>query len=433
MIGAGIFILSGVAAATQSGPAIVLSFIIAAVALTFVALAYAELGASIGGCGGAYGYAYAAFGELAAWVIGWITVFAEGISVAAIANGWSGYLNNALTSVGIGLPQFLTRGPGAGGFINLPAVLVILVLMMALLAGIKQSVKFIWVVVAVKLLAIAIFIGIALFHVDPALWRPFMPYGWFSHTADGKTAGVLAGAAIVCFAYFGFQRVSITAEEAQNPQRDIPVGTLASLAICTAIYIAVAGLLTAIAPYATLNVSSPVAFALLQVGINWGSALVAAGVIVGLTSTMLITYYGWTRTLFAMARDGLLPPFFYSIDSRTRVPVTTTIVCGIAAAALAGLVPLVDLAQLVNACQLTVFAATCGGVIVLRLTRPEMKRPFKAPGGLIMPILGVLSCGALLSFLPLITVLRFLLLLSVGVAIYFGYAAGRMPSTATEA
>jgi APA family basic amino acid/polyamine antiporter len=252
-----------------------------------------------------------------------------------------------------------------------------------------------------------------------------MPFGWFSHRADGTTVGVLAGASLVFFAYRGFQSVSIATEEAQKPQRDIPIGVLASLAACTLIYLAVAGLLTAIAPYDVLNVSSPVAFALLRLGYNWGSALVAAGVIIGLTSTMLVLYYGLTRILFAMARDGLLPSFFSALDPKTRTPANAIVLCGVTMSLVAGLVPLGALAELVNAGTLVEFMLVCIGVIVLRLTRPEMKRPFKAPGGVIIPVLGVISCGALLSFLPLVTLLRFALYLAAGVVVYFGYAARR--------
>jgi len=432
MIGTGIFVLTGVAAATQAGPAIILSFIAAGIACAFVAFAYAELAASVGGCGGAYGYSYAAFGELPAWIIGWNLVFGIGTACAAVANGWSGYFNNAMTAMGFGLPELLTKGPAAGGFINVPAMAVVLALMMALFAGVKQSAKLNRGIVFVKLAAIAIFIGVAVFHIDASLWRPFMPYGWFSYRADGTTVGVLAGASLVFFAYRGFQNVSVAVEEAQNPQRDVPIGVIGSLTVCTAIYLAVSGLLTAIAPYDALNVSSPVAYALLRLGYNWGSALVAVGVIIGLTSTMLVLYYALTRVLFAMARDGLLPPFFSALDAKTHTPANAILLSGIIMALAAGLVPLGALAQLVNAGTLAEFMLVCIGVIVLRLTRPEMNRPFKAPGGVIIPVLGVLSCGAFLSFLPLSTLLRFALYLAVGVAVYFGYAARHSRAAASE-
>jgi APA family basic amino acid/polyamine antiporter len=433
MIGTGIFVLTGVVAATQAGPAIILSFIVAGIACGFVAFAYAELAASVGGCGGAYGYAYAAFGELPAWIIGWNLAFELGTACAAVANGWSGYLNNALLSIGLTLPDFLTRGPAAGGLINLPAMGIILLLMLALFAGVKQSAKLNRWIVFAKLLAIAIFIGVALFHVKASLWRPFMPYGWFAHRSDGTTVGVLAGASIVFFAYRGFQNVSIAVEEAQNPQRDVPIGVLASLSVCTALYLTVSGLLTAIAPYGVLNVSSPIAYALLRLGFDWGAALVAAGVIVGLTSTMLVLYYSLTRILFAIARDGLLPPFFSALDEKTHTPANAIVLCGIIMALLAGLVPLGALAQLVNAGTLAEFMLVCVGVIVLRLTRPEMARPFKAPGGVIIPVLGVLSCAALMSFLPLATLGRFVLYLAAGVVLYFGYAARRSRAAGVQA
>ena len=425
MIGAGIFVLTGVAAATQAGPAILLSFIVAGIACAFVAFAYAELASTVGGCGGAYGYAYALFGEIIAWIIGWNLVFGLGVALAAVANGWSGYFSNALTAMGFGLPETWTKGPAAGGALNVPAIGIILTIMFLLFAGVKQSAKTNMAIVLVKVAALLVFIAVAAFHINPALWQPFTPYGWFSHTDDGRTVGVLAAASLVFFAYRGFQTVSVAVEEARKPQRDVPIGILTALFSTTVLYLAVAGLLTAIAPYATLNVPSPVAFALLQLGINWGSALVAVGVIVGLTSTMLVIYYSLTRILFAMARDGLLPAFFGVVDDRTKTPLNATILCGLVTAAIAGVTPIGTLVELVNAGTLAEFALVCLGAIVLRVTQPNLRRPFKAPGGLILPVLGILSCGALLSFLPLVTLGRFALWVGLGVVVYFAYAARR--------
>ena len=422
MIGAGIFVLTGVVAATQAGPGVILSFVVAGIACVFVALSYAELAASVGGCGAAYGYSYAAFGELPAWIVGWITALSAGFSVAAVANGWSGYVANAMAPFGIGLPDYLSKGPSAGGLMNLPAILIVLLLTLVLIAGVKQSAKLNTLIVGIKLLAIALFIGVALFHIRPVLWQPFLPFGWFDHTADGKTVGVLAGAAIVFFAYIGFQSVSVAAEEAQNPQRDVPIGTVAAVMTCTLLYVVVSGILTAIAPYQSLNVSSPVAYALLQVGVSWGSALVAIGVIVGLTSTMLVAYYAGTRILYAMARDGLLPPVFSRVDPKTQIPISSTTICGIVMAAMAGLVPLGDLAQLASVSRLTEFTLVCLGVLTLRVTKPNMHRPFKAPGGVILPVLGMGSCAALIAFLPVTTLLRFAVLLAAGLVVYFVYA-----------
>ena len=422
IIGTGIFVLTGHAAATQAGPAVVLSFVVAGVACAFAALAYAELAAMVGGCGSAYGYSYAAFGEMIAWIIGWDLILEYGVAVAAVANGWSGYFNNALVAVGLGLPEYLTKSPAAGGFVNLPAMLIILALMTMLIIGIKQSAKLNAIMVAVKLLTIAVFISIAVFNVQPENWSPFMPFGWFDHTPDGKTIGILAGASLVFFAYVGFDAVSTAVEEAKDPQRDVPKGLIWSLGFCTIIYIIVSGLLTGIVPYRELNVSSPVAHALQVIGYNWGSALVATGVIFGLTTVMLVLYYGLTRVIVAIARDGLVPPYFAKINAKTQTPVNVTVISGVIMALAAGFVPLGTLAELVNIGTLTAFVLVCAGVIVLRRTHPEYPRPYKMPFGILLPILGILSCGALILFLPLITHLRFILWLGVGLLFYFAYS-----------
>ncbi len=425
IIGTGIFVLTGHAAATQSGPAVVLSFVVAGIACAFAALAYSELAASVGGCGSAYGYSYAAFGEFMAWIIAWDLILEYGVSVAAVANGWSGYFNNALTAIGFGLPVEFTKGPyaeGGGGIVNLPAIGIILLLMVLLILGVKESARTNTVAVFIKLATIAIFIAVALFNVHPENWSPFMPFGWFDHTADGKTIGVLAGASLVFFAYVGFDAVSTAVEEARDPQRDVPTGILASLVICTIIYIVVSGLLTGIVAYDQLNVPSPVAHALQLIGYNWASALVATGVIFGLTTVMLVLYYGLTRIIVAVSRDGLLPGYFSAISPTTHTPVRTTVITGVIMALAAGFTPLGVLAELVNIGTLAAFVMVCAGVIVLRQTHPDMPRPFKMPFGIVLPVLGVISCGALIAFLPLVTHLRFLLWLLVGLVIYFGYS-----------
>lgn len=266
------------------------------------------------------------------------------------------------------------------------------------------------------------FIAVALFHVNPDNWTPFMPYGWFDHTADGKTIGILAGASLVFFAYVGFDAVSTAVEEAKEPSKDVPFGILASLVFCTLIYIVVSGLLSGIVPYTDLNVSSPVAHALQQIGVTWASALVATGVIAGLTTVMLVLYYGLTRIILAMSRDHLLPSYFAQVSPKTQTPVRNTVICGVFMALLAGFVPLGALAELVNIGTLAAFVLVCGGVIVLRFTHPDMPRPFKMPGGILLPVCGMISCGALIAFLPPVTHLRFLLWLALGVAIYFAYS-----------
>ncbi len=423
IIGTGIFVLTGVAAATMSGPAVVLSFVVAGIACTFAALAYSELASSVGGCGSAYGYSYAAFGEFIAWIIGWDLILEYGVAVAAVANGWSGYFNNALTAIGMGLPHSLTAGPFAAdpGIVNLPAVLIILALMMMLIRGVSESAKINAVMVFIKLLTIAVFIGVAVFHVNPENWSPFMPFGWFDHNELGKPVGILAGASLVFFAYVGFDAVSTAVEEAKNPKRDVPIGIIGSLVFCTLIYVIVSGLLTGVLPYPELNVSSPVAFALQQVGVNWASALVATGVITGLTTVMLVLYYALTRIILAMSRDGLISSFFETVNDKTQTPVRTTVLCGIVMAVMAGFVPLGALAELVNIGTLAAFVMVCGGVIFLRKAHPDMPRPFKMPFGIVLPVLGVLSCGALIAFLPYETHLRFVGWLALGMVIYFVY------------
>lgn len=422
IIGTGIFVLTGIAAASQSGPAVVLSFIIAGIACAFAALSYAELAATVGGCGSAYGYSYAAFGELVAWIIGWDLMLEYAISVAAVANGWAGYFNNALTVIGLNLPESLTKAPKLGGIINLPATGIILLLMMLLIIGVKHSAKLNNIAVIIKLATIAVFISLAIFNVHPENWHPFMPFGWFQTLPDGKTIGVFAGASIVFFAYVGFDAVSTAAEEARNPQKDLPFGIIASLTFCTAVYILVSGLLTGVVHYSDLNVSSPVAHALSLIGFNWASALVATGVIAGLTTVMLVLYYGLTRVIFAMARDGLLPEFFNNVHEKTQTPVRVIVICGLIMATIAGLIPLGDLAELVNIGTLAAFVLVCFGVIVLRITQPNANRPFRSPYSPVFPALGMIFCAGLMSFLPAQTWWRFLIWLALGLLFYFVYS-----------
>jgi len=422
IIGTGIFVLTGIAAATLSGPAVVLSFVASGTACAFAALAYAELASSIGGCGSAYGYSYAALGELFAWMVGWILLLEYGVATAAVATGWSGYFNNALTAIGLPLPDALTHAPSLGGIVNLPAMAIVIILAVLLAIGVRQSSQFNTALVFVKLLTIAVFIGVAVFHVNPELWHPFMPFGWSGTGADGKPTGVLAGAAIVFFAYIGFDAVSTAAEEAKDPQRTIPIGIIASLAICTVIYIVVSGLLTGIVSYTELNVPSPVAHSLQLLGINWASGLVATGVIAGLTTVMLVLYYGLTRVFFAMSRDGLLPPFFSAVNSKTQTPVRVIILCGVLIGTIAGFVPLGDLAELTNIGTLAAFVFVCIGTIVLRAKQPNLPRPFKCPWHPLIPVLGILSCGLLMANLPHVTWQRFGVWLLIGLAIYFIYS-----------
>ncbi len=421
-IGTGIFVLTGIAAATQSGPAVVLSFIIAGVASAFAALSYAELAASIGGSGSAYGYSYVAFGEFIAWVMGWILLLEYGVGAAAVANGWSGYFINTLVNFNIHLPEGLSKAPMMGGLINLPAFAIIWVLTILLMIGVKESARFNNIIVIIKLSTIAIFITLASMHLNSNNWHPFMPFGWFSTLENGKNIGVLAGASLVFFAYFGFDAVSTAAEEAKNPQRDLPIGLIASLSFCTIIYIIVSALLTGIVPYTELNVSSPVAFALTKIGYTWASTLVATGVLAGLITVLLVLLYGLTRILFAMSRDGLISPIFSQVNPDRHTPTKIILMCGAVVSIVAGFIPLGELAETVNIGTLASFIMVCVGVIVLRKRQPMLKRPFKNPWNPLIPVLGILSCGALMTFLPAVTWMRFGIWILIGVVIYFVYS-----------
>ena len=413
IIGAGIFVLTGIAAATHAGPAIMVSFVVAGLACTFAALSYAELAASIGGCGSAYGYAYAGLGEFIAWIIGWDLILEYGVATAVVAIGWSGYVNNALTAMGMPLAPELIKTPLEGGWINLPAALVVLALSVLLAVGVRHSARFNALMVAIKIVAIGIFIAVAAFYVEPANWQPFMPFGW---------GGVMGGAALIFFAYIGFDAVSTAAEEAINPARDLPIGILVSLAICTVIYVLVAGLLTGVVPYNTLNVPSPIDDALIRLGHRWASGLVAAGAIAGLTTVMLVLYYGLTRVFLAMSRDGLLPPVFSAVNRSTRTPIRVIMVSGILIAAIAGFTPINDVAELVNIGTLAAFVLVCGGVMALRYTQPDVPRPFRTPFSPLIPLLGMASCMYLMAQLPAVTWWRFAIWLAIGVVVYFAYS-----------
>lgn len=422
IIGGGIFVLTGIAAATLAGPGVVLAFVIAGIASTFAALAYAELAAAYGGCGSAYGYCYAAFGELSAWLVGWTLLLEYGLAIAAVASSWSGYFANMAGALGLALPNRLNAATAGAIHINLPAGLIVLALTVLLIVGVKTSARFNALMVAIKAGVLCVFAVIATGHIDWNNWSPFLPFGWLSHGPDGKFVGVLPAAALVFFAYIGFDAISTAAEEAHSPATDLPFGIVISLAICTSIYLLISALLTLIAPYHTLNVGSPVTAALMHVGITWASALVAAGVLAGLTTVMLVLFYALTRILFATCRDGLLPRRLASINAVTRTPIRIILPCGLLIALLAATAPLAELAQLVNIGTLAAFVMVCTGVIILRIREPHRPRPFRAPFGLVIPALGAVSCCLLMLALPLLSWIRFILWLVAGIAIYFLYS-----------
>jgi len=419
IIGAGIFVLTGIAAATTAGPAIILSYALAGVACSFAALSYAELAASIGGSGSAYGYAYAGLGEIVAWIIGWDLILEYGVGASAIAIGWSGYVNDALLSIGLSIPSYLFKTYAEGGFVNLAAMLIVLVLSGILVIGVKQSVRFNMLIVFIKLTTIAIFIGAAIMDVQPVNWTPFMPFGW---------VGIVEGAALVFFAFIGFDAVSTAAEEARNPQKDLSIGIMGSLGISTLIYIIVSGLLTGIASYTTLNTRSPVAEAILNLGHKVTADLIAVGAIAGLTSGILIFLYGMTRIFYSMSKDGLLPFAFSSVHRKTHTPVKVIILNGLVMSLVAGFVPLREVAELVNIGTLAAFVIVCISVIFLRYTKPNLPRPFKTPFSPLIPLLGILSCGYLMLNLPWITWVRFIVWMLLGLIVYilYGYSHSKI-------
>jgi APA family basic amino acid/polyamine antiporter len=413
IIGAGIFVLTGIAAATQAGPAVIFSYLLAALACGFSALAYAELASSVGGCGGAYGYAYASLGEVIAWIIGWDLLLEYGMDGATVSIGWSGYVQDALHAVGINLPAAFLNDPFHGGIVNLPAVIIILVLACILSIGVKESVRFNRVIVYVKLSVIALFIGIGLFHFDPTKWHPFLPFGM---------QGIVNGAGLIFFAYIGFDAVSTASEEAIDPQRSIPKGIIASLLICTVIYVIFAGLLTGMMDYNDLNVTSPVAAALLHIGYRFAAEIISIGAIAGLTTVILVMLYGASRVFLAMARDGLLPQYFVKIHAQSQTPRRLIWSLALIMAVIAGMLPIHQVASLVNMGTLAAFAVVCIGVVILRYTKPDMPRPFRTPASPFVPLMGVVMCLYLMSSLPAITWWSFGLWTLAGIVIYFSYS-----------
>ena len=413
VIGTGIFVLTGVAAAKYAGPAVPLSFILSGLTCALAGLAYAEFASIVPASGSAYTYAYASLGEFIAFIVGWNLILEYTVTSSAVAVGWSGYVVGLFASAGLVLPHELVVSAEDGGIFNLPAVLITLFLSFLLVRGTKESVKLNRILVFVKLAAIFLFLVLAAPHVDVTNWDPFLPFGY---------SGVVSGAAIVFFAYIGFDAVATTAEECRNAARDLPVGIIGSLFICTLLYAVVAAVLTGVVPYAMLDTAEPVAFALRHIGYNVGSAIVAVGAICGITTVLLVLLYGQSRIFFAMSRDGMVPANVCKIHRRFHTPYRVTILGAIFVSIIAGVFPIGMIAEMANIGTLSAFLIASIGVMVLRKTEPDLKRNFKCPAVWLIAPLAVLSCGYLMANLPLATWHRFGFWILFGLCVYFGYS-----------
>jgi APA family basic amino acid/polyamine antiporter len=424
IIGTGIFVLTGTAAALHAGPALVLSMVFAAVACGLAGLCYAELAAMIPVAGSAYTYAFATIGELAAWIIGWDLILEYALSTATVAVGWSGYFVSFLASLGIELPAALTAAPGAGGVFNLPAALIVLAVAALLVKGIKESATANTILVVVKVLVLVVFVVAGAAYVKSANLSPFVPPNT-GRVGSFGASGVLRATGIMFFAYIGFDAVSTAAQESRRPQRDLPIGILTSLAICTLIYVAVAVVLIGIVPYAQLDVPDPIAVGVDATGLTWLGPFIRVSALFGLFSTMLVTLLGQTRIFFSMSRDGLLPAVFGRVHPRFRTPHLSTMLTGSLVAIAAGLTPLATLSQLVSMGTLLAFVLVCIGILVLRRSEPEAPRPFRTPGMPWVPILGALACLVQMASLPWPTWERLLVWLAAGFLVYFGHGRRR--------
>lgn len=414
IIGTGIFVLTGVAAANYAGPGLVLSFLLAGIICAFAALCYSEFASSVPASGSAYTYSYTAFGEVIAWILGWDLILEYGFASAAVASGWSGYFQSLLSGFGLQLPHSLSSAynPEKGTYFDVTAAAITLLITFLLTRGVKEAARANGIMVAIKIIVVLIFIGVGVFYVQPSNWQPFLPFG---------ISGVTAGAATVFFAYIGFDAVSTAAEEVKRPQRDLPIGIIASLAICTVLYIVVSLILTGIVPFHMLNVSDPVAFAFEFVNLHGLSWIVALGAITGITTVLLVMMYGQTRLLYSMSRDGLLSPVFSKISGKSQTPATGTLVAGIIIALFSGFISLGHLAELTNIGTLFAFAVVSLGIIVLRKNNPDLKRGFKVPLVPWIPILSAIGCVYLMTRLAALTWITFFAWLVIGLLIYFMY------------
>jgi len=414
IVGTGIFVLTGVAAAKYAGPGLILSFIVAGIVSGLAAICYAEFASTVPVAGSAYTYSYATLGELVAWIIGWDLILEYAVGAAAVSIGWSGYVTDFLQSaLGITLPKVLTISPFSGGIINLPAFLIILLVTALLIWGTSESSRVNSIIVGIKLLVILFFLVVGFGHINPANWSPFLPFG---------AGGIFRGAAIIFFAYIGFDQISTSAEEARNPSKDLPFGIIASLLICTVLYILVTATLTGIVSYTKLNVASPVSHALILLGLNAAGSIISIGAICGLTTVLIVLLYGQSRIFFSMSRDGLLPGLFSRVHPRFRTPYLSSLIVGIVVALVAGLTPIDVVAELTNIGTLAAFVLVSAGVLILRRTQPNLRRAFRVPWVPVIPILSMIGSFVLIVSLPPVTIIRFIVWLAIGLVIYFLYS-----------
>lgn len=425
VVGAGIFITPGIVAAKYAGPGAMLSYLLAAVVCSLAALCYSEFASTIPLAGSAYTYAYTVFGELIAWLLGWALVSEYLFAVASVAVSWSAYFQNLIAGLGLHLPATIATAwtPGHPASFNLVAGLIVLIIGFLLSNGLRESTRINTVMVAIKVLVIAIFIGVAVFYIKPTNYQPFLPYGG---------AGVLSGAALAFYAYIGFDAVSTASEEVINPQRNMPIGIIASLGIASLLYAAVAAVLVGVVHYTKLNVGDPVAFALQLMHQNWVAGIVALGAVAGMTTVLLVMSYGGSRLIFAISRDGLLPPIFAKVSLKTHVPVANTWIFAIITSVIAMVVPLDKIAELVNIGTLFAFATVSLGIVFLRKVPfyHELPTGFKVPFYPILPIISCLLCVLLMTQLQLTTWLVFVIWITIGLIIYatYGYRHSRQHS-----
>ncbi len=411
-IGAGIFVLTGTAAATKAGPAVILSFMLAGLGCGLAGLCYSELAACLPAAGSAYSYAYVSLGEFAAWFVGWALVNEYAVGALTVAIGWSGYLAKLLKGFGIVLPHNLTHGALDGGVINLPAVLLVLTITAVLIVGVKESARAAGILVLIKLVVIGLFVVLGAKHVRSENWNPFMPFGWY---------GVVMGAGAIFYAYLGFDAVSTVSEEAKNPQRDLVIGTLGSLGICTLIYITVALVLTGVVKYPELNHPAPVALALERVGIHWGYLLVTLGAVVGLGSVIVVLMMSLPRIFMAMSRDGLIPAFIARVHPRFRTPHLSILVTSALISTGAGILPISVASEMTSIGTLCAFVAVCGCVISLRKIHPELERGFKVPFAPWVPLAGIIVCCVIMTGLSRVAWYTFSVWTALGLLLYAFY------------